>query len=65
MNWNYQLMKHTEPDGKVWYAVHEGYGSLGYTVEPVIVTGEDKEDVKWLLETVLKDIEKYGVKDYE
>jgi len=34
-------------------------------VEPVLVTGEDKEDVKWLLETVLKDIEKHGVKDYE
>jgi hypothetical protein len=23
MSWHYQLMRHTEPDGEVWYGVHE------------------------------------------
>ena len=65
MTWHYQLMKHTEPDGEVWHAIHENYRSGGYTVEPVRIMGEDKEDIKWMLETVLADIEKHGVKDYE
>ena len=64
MTWHYQLMKHTELD-EVWYAVHENYSSGGYTVEPVRVMGYTKEDIKWLLETMLKDIEKHGVKDYD
>jgi len=55
-------MKHTESDGEVWYGIHENYRSGGYTVEPVRIMGEDKEDIEWLLETVLKDIEKHGVK---
>ena len=64
MTWHYQLMKHTELD-EVWYAVHENYSSGGYTVEPVRVMGEDKEGIKWMLEAILKDIEKHGVKDYD
>ena len=65
MSWHYQLMKHTEPDDQVWYAVHEFYERNGYTVEPVRVQGQDMDDIKWMLEHVLEDIEKYGVKDYE
>ena len=65
MTWHYQLMKHTEPDGEVWYAVHEFYGINAYTASPETIRGKDKEEIKWILETVLKDIEKYGVKDYE
>jgi len=65
MSWHYQLMKHTAPDDEVWYAVHENYSSGSYTVEPVRVMGEDKANIKWLLETILEDIEKHGVKDYE
>ena len=65
MTWHYQLMKHTEPDDQVWYAVHEVYEGNGYTLEPQRVQGQDKEDIKWMLETMLKDIEKHGVKDYE
>lgn len=67
MTWHYQLMKHTETDDEVWYAVHELYysdDSDGYTVEPVRVMGEDKEDIKMALGNMLKDIEKHGVKDY-
>ena len=65
MSWHYQLMKHTEPDDQVWYAVHEFYERNGYTVEPVRVQGQDMDDNKWMLKHVLEDIQKYGVKDYE
>lgn len=66
MTWRYQLMRHTEPDGEVWYGVHEAYGyGVGYTVEPVRMAGDCKEDVKWMLEKMLEDIEIHGVKDYE
>ena len=65
MTWHYQLMKHTEPDGEVWYGVHEFYGTNSYTANPVPITGDDVNDVKWMLENVLEEIEMYGVKDYE
>jgi len=61
-------MKHTEPDDEVWYAVHKNYyyySSDSYTAEPVSIQSEDKEDIKWMLEHMLGDIEKHGVKDYE
>ena len=64
MSWHYQLIKHTEPDGGVWYAVHENY-SGSYTVEPVSIKSDDMDDIKWMLEHMREDIEKHGVKDYE
>ena len=65
MTWHYQLMKHTEPDGGVWYAVHEFYERDGYTTNPETIRGRDIDDLKWMLNSVLEAIEKYGVKDYE
>ena len=65
MAWHYQLMRHTGSDDGVWYAVHEIYEGNGYTVEPVRIMGEDKEDIEWMLKHVLEDIEQHGVKDYE
>ena len=65
MTWHYQLMKHTETNGEVWFGVHEFYERAGYTLEPVRVQGQDIDDIKWMLKHVLEDIEKYGVKDYE
>ena len=65
MTWHYQLMKHTEPDGEVWYGIHELYEGNGYSSNPESIRSHDKDDIKWMLETVLKDIEKHGVKDYE
>ena len=63
MSWHYQLMRHTEPDGEVWYGVHKNYYRSGScTVEPVNIKSEDKEDIKWMLEAMLMDIEKHGVK---
>ena len=65
MTWHYQLMKHTETNGKVWYAVHEFYGINTYTKFPVHVKGVDEEGIVRMLEHILSDIEKHGVKDYE
>ena len=64
MSWHYQLMKHTEPDDEVWYGVHKNY-SGSYTVDPVNIKSEDQADIKWMLEAMLMDIDKHGVKDYE
>ena len=71
--WHYQLMKHVEKTGDVWYGVHEIYGkgqgytlnAEGYTLNTVSVDGESKEDVVWQLKAILNDIDKYDVVDYE
>ncbi len=71
--WHYQLMKHVDQQGYTYYAIHEYYpGAImgegendGWTLEPVRVTGESKEDVVWALKAMLHDIEKYGEVDYE
>jgi hypothetical protein len=65
MTWHYQLMKHTEPDGEVWYGIHELYEGNGYSSNPESIRSHDKDDIKWMLETMLGDMEKHGVKDYE
>lgn len=65
MTRHYQLMKYTEEDGETWYGVHKVYEATGFTGKPEIVMGRDVEGIKWMLEAMLKDIEKHGVKDYE
>ena len=70
-HWHYQIMYHkyenpTDFTEEGYYAVHEMYPSLDlWTEKPVDVTGSSVEDVKKSLLLMLKDIEKYGVKDYE
>ena len=70
--WHYQLMYHKVDmksfvDGG-YYAIHEYYPSEdgdGWTEQPIPVDGESVEEVKWVLQAMLADIEKHGVKDYE
>tara|TARA_R110002110_G_scaffold365336_1_gene575294 strand:- start:517 stop:690 length:174 start_codon:yes stop_codon:yes gene_type:complete len=57
-------MKHTEPDGEVWYAFHEKHGP-GYTIKPVSGIYESVEDAEWALDAMKSDIIKHGVEDYE
>ena len=67
-HWHYQLMRHTAPDGEVYYAVHEYYDletGPAWTEKPVTVDGESKAEVAKMLDNMLWDIWKYGVKDYE
>jgi hypothetical protein len=56
-------MRHTEPDGEVWYAFHEKYG-IGYTNKPVSGSYESVEDAEWALDAMKADIIKHGVEDY-
>jgi hypothetical protein len=70
--WHYQLMYHKVDmksfvDGD-YYAIHEYYPDKdgdSWTEAPVDVTGDSVEEVKEVLQMMLADIEKHGVKDYE
>jgi len=67
-HWHYQLMRHKTEDGEDYYAIHEYYPDQdgdGWTEAPVDVTGDSVEEVKEVLQAMLEDIEKHGVKDYE
>jgi hypothetical protein len=57
-------MRHTEPDGEVWYAFHEKHGP-GYTIKPVSSSYESVEDAEWALEAMAADIIKHGVEEYK
>ena len=69
--WHYQLMRHTDDNGEAHFAMHEYYpegdgcDGDGWTVSPVTVDGNSVEEVKEVLQMMLADIEKHGVKDYE
>ena len=70
-DWHYQLMYHTVDmksfvDGG-YYAIHEYYPDIDgddWSEAPVDVTGDTIEEVKEVLQMMLADIEKHGVKDY-
>ena len=64
--WHYQLMKRNF-DGEDNYAVHEYYvidGCKSWTNDPVTIDGESVEDVKAMLQMIINDIDKHGVKDH-
>jgi hypothetical protein len=63
-HWHYQLMDHK--DGT--YGIHEYYpmsGRDGWTNEPISIYGDSIGEIVWMLKTILSDIEKHGVKDYD
>lgn len=71
-HWHYQLMyrKYNRPvDGQEgYYAVHEYYetdAGNSCTAGPVTVEGDSVDDVKKMLEYILEDIDKHGVKEYD
>jgi hypothetical protein len=62
-------MRHEDEEGNEYHAMHEYYpmrfqGDV-WTEVPISVDGETIEDVRWMLKTMLSDLEKYGVVDYE
>ena len=66
-HWHYQLMRHTEDDGEVWYGVHEMYilhDGPFWTEDPVRIISEDQKGIDWQLWRVLFDIVEHGVIDY-
>ena len=67
-HWHFQLMRHTDDNGEEYFAIHEYYPDQdgdSWTEAPVDVTGDSVEEVKEVLQAMLDDIEKHGVKDYE
>jgi hypothetical protein len=61
-------MRHQDNFGEEYHAIHEMFpldDGDAWTENPVTVTGESVEDVKWSLMAMLHDIEKYGVKNYD
>ena len=54
-------------DGEDNYAIHEYYQldhGYSWSNDPVSIDGDSIEDVKKMLQMMLNDIEKHGVKDY-
>lgn len=73
-NWNYQVMRYQlwdeDDDGQslCGYGIHEYYKlATGdtWTEEPVPVVAESPEELKAILEDMLRDLETHGVKDYD
>lgn len=67
MAWHYQLMKHETVDGVERYAIHECYeleGGNAWTDDPVAVDAEHPDDIIWMLDKMLSDVHRFGVKDY-
>ena len=67
-HWHFQLMRHTDDNGEEYFAMHEYYPDKdgdSWTEAPVDVVGDTIEEVKEVLQMMLADIEKHGVKDYE
>lgn len=68
MNWHYQLMKHVEEGGEVWYGVHDFFPTEGggsWSEEPIQVEGESIPDIRWQLKAILNDLDNYGVVNYD
>lgn len=71
MTWHYQLMRHKEDDEE-YLAIHEYYHfesvsgskSHGWT-EDYFVTAETPEEMKEILQRMIEDIDKHGVKDFD
>ena len=66
--WHYQLMKHVDKSGEIWYGIHEYFNmndDNAWTEQPVRVSGETPEEVKKILGRMLRDIDRHGVKDYD
>ena len=73
MVWHYQVMRHkgkgSQPDT---YYIHEYYiGVEGepnetvWTHDPVTPSGESVADIRWALEHMIKDLDKYEPVDYK
>lgn len=75
MSWHYRVIRHkgapfSYSETGDWYAIHEAYADAkgrvwAITQEPVHVSGESVKDVRWALEHMLKDLDRYPVLNEE
>ena len=62
MSWNYRIIQ-TEENGEIFLNIHEVYYDKngipnGYTENPVTVSGEVVEDLKWVLNKMIECLDK-------
>ena len=63
MSWNYRIIKHTDPIGKAWYAIHEVYYNdndiiVGWTENPAKLLGDDLDELKDTLSELATIVDK-------
>ena len=65
--WSYRIMRHAEPNGDVWYGMHEVYdmgdGEQLWTDDPVRPFGETVDELREDMELMLRDM-KRPIMDY-
>ena len=61
-HWNYRIIKHTEKDGAVWYAIHEAYydkeRAHSVSMLPNSITGDTVKEIEWALEKMIEATKK-------
>lgn len=66
--WNYRLVRHKEPDGTLWYAIHEAYYDKdevqSITEKPTRVISESQVGFEWILNQFRKALDK-PILDYD
>lgn len=75
MSWHYRVIRHkganfSYSESGDWYAIHEAFADSkgrvwGITKEPIHVGGDSVEDVRWALQHMLKDIDRFPVLNEE
>jgi hypothetical protein len=63
MTWNHRVLKTKDGvDGSDWYAIHEVFYEDGkprsYTANPIDVSGESIDDIRWVLERMRECLDK-------
>ena len=55
-HWNHRVMAHEQPDGSVYFQVHEVFYKNevpdSYTSNPITIGGEDVKSLKWTVQKI-------------
>ena len=66
-SWHYQIMRHVDDSGDEYLAIHERYimhdKQESWTERPVPIEAETTADLRMALIDILRDMERYGVRD--
>lgn len=75
MSWHYRVIRHkganfSYSESGDWYAIHEAYADAkgriwAITQEPVHVSSDTADGIRWVLEHMLKDLDKHPVLNEE
>jgi hypothetical protein len=67
-HWNFRIVKSLhQHGGETLYSIHECYyaddGTIGWTENPVAVTGDTPEDIRWTLEKMAQALDRPVIED--